>query len=66
MECYKHNFDGTTPCPRCADENSLDARRYRYLCESREWPEAVNAAIDCGSKALIDDAIDAACKAEGG
>ena len=36
-----------------------DAGRYRKLCEYAEWPEAVEAAIDCGSKPLIDAAIDA-------
>ncbi len=41
-----------------------DAGRYRWLCEPREWPEPVDEAIDCGHKALIDAAIDAAMQSE--
>ena len=37
-----------------------DAERYRWLCEPKEWPDEVDAAIDCGSKVLIDTAIDTA------
>jgi hypothetical protein len=40
-------------------ELEADARRYRWLCEFREWPEPVEAAIDCGHKVLIDEAVDA-------
>jgi hypothetical protein len=37
-----------------------DAERYLWLCECKEWPDDVAAAIDCSGKVLIDIAIDAA------
>ena len=37
-----------------------DAERYQWLCEFREWPDDVSAALDCSSKVLIDAVIDAA------
>ena len=42
-----------------------DAERYRWLCEPKEWPDEVDAAIDCGNKVLIDEAIDAYCNQGG-
>lgn len=41
-----------------------DAERYRWLCEFREWPDEVDAAIDCANKVLIDAAIDAAMRGD--
>ena len=35
-----------------------DAERYRYLCQYQGWPEDIEAALECGSKDLIDAAID--------
>lgn len=48
------------------NEDAKDAARYRWLCEWRDWPEEVNAAIDCGSKLVIDEAIDMAMAQEKG
>lgn len=44
------------------DAQEADAKRYHYLCEFKEWPEPVHAAIDFSAKWAIDEAIDAAIK----
>ena len=41
------------------EQMRADAERYRYLCQYRGWPEDIEAALECGSKDLIDAAIDA-------
>lgn len=40
-------------------ELEQDALRYRRLCAFDEWPKDVEAAFDCGSKAAVDEAVDA-------
>ena len=40
------------------EEMRADAERYRYLCRYKTWPEDIEAALECGSKDLIDAAID--------
>ena len=42
----------------------MDSARYQWLCEFKEWSDDVDAALDCGSKPVIDAAIDAAMKRE--
>ena len=40
------------------EQMRADAERYRYLCRYQGWPEDIEAALECGSKVVIDAAID--------
>lgn len=60
-ECFS-KADADTVCAALnavEEEVVEDAARYRKLCEPEEWPEAVDAAFDCGNKFNIDIAVDA-------
>jgi hypothetical protein len=48
--------------PAPSVEDVMDAKRYRAICDSDEWTDAIIAAFDCSGKVLIDVAVDDAMR----